>query len=93
MYFITQFSVSWLVREARGQGFGVSALSFLLHMHGAPQERRNCAMGTSLFIFTIFLESFGERGKTGMFMKVSRWSRLQLPPPSAFLFSTWAMKD
>lgn len=55
----------------------MSAFLFAAYAHRVPQEEeKNCAIGTSLFIFTIFLESFGERGKTGMFMKVSRWSCL-----------------
>jgi len=52
---------------------GRATIQCLLHIHRVPQEE-NGAKGTPLFIFTIFLESFGERGKTGMFMKVSRWS-------------------
>lgn len=48
---------------------------FAAYSPGASRGK-NFAKGTSLFIFTIFLESFGERGKTGMFMKVSRWSGL-----------------
>lgn len=76
MYFITQFSISGrVVRRSAGLGFGVSAFLYTAYAQGASRGK-NCATGTSLFIFTIFLESFGERGKTGMFMKVSRWSRL-----------------
>lgn len=94
-----------------GSGACSSFFFFPRRTHQWPPERRAVQPGTSLFIFTIFLESFGERGKTGMFMKVSRWSCLPpspypstlkhplqpslTPPPStsAFLFSTWAMKD
>lgn len=76
MYFITQFNIlGWVVRCSAGLGFGVSAFLFAAYARGASRGK-SCAMGTSLFIFTIFLESFGERGKTGMFMKVSRWSCL-----------------
>lgn len=65
MYFIIPFKV-W-----RGAGLRLTANTFERASRG-----KNCATGTSLFIFTVFLESFGERGKTGMFMKVSRWSHL-----------------
>lgn len=76
MYFITQFGISgWIVRRSAGLGFSASAFLYAAYARGASRGK-NRATGTSLFIFTIFLESFGERGKTGMFMKVSRWSRL-----------------
>lgn len=70
-------SVFWgrAVRCSAGLGFSMSAFLLAAYAQGASRGQ-NCAKGTSLFIFTIFLESFGERGKTGMFMKVSRWSAL-----------------
>lgn len=81
MYFITQFGVRcWVVRCSTGLRIQCERFFFSLfaaYARGASRgKKKNCATGTSLFIFTIFLESFGERGKTGMFMKVSRWSCL-----------------
>lgn len=75
VHFIAQFSVSRVARCIAGLELSMSTFC-LLHIHPVPQGEKNFAKGTSLFIFTIFLESFGERGKTGMFMKVSRWSGL-----------------
>lgn len=68
MYFVIPFKV-WLRGAVPGRGSQQTLLR-------VPQEERSVQAGTSLFIFTVFLESFGERGKTGMFMKLSRWSHL-----------------
>lgn len=71
-YFITQLGVlGWVWGAGQGSASDTSTLLFAC-AEGASWEGES-AKGTSLFIFTIFLESFGERGKTGMFMKVSRW--------------------
>lgn len=61
-------------------------------MQRAPQEEKAVQRGPLFSLFTIFLESFGERGKTCMFMKVSRWSRL-LPRLSFSVRGPWRINQ
>lgn len=53
-YTIQRFAV---VRRRAGLGVNVSTTRFVVYAQGASRGK-NCALGTSLFIFTIFLESF-----------------------------------
>lgn len=94
MYFITQFSVSWLAREARGQGFGASALSFFAaYARGASREMELCNGDLSFHFYDfprILWRAWKDRHVYEGFQMVPLAT---LSPPSAFLFSTWAMKD